>query len=407
MLRILAPALIAAAIAGCSANLAPFTPEAARTAASAGAPISADGRSRVVILEYEAWFGPNAVTFQNAEAMPVLQSRDMQRVGGGYDSADPHVISQHVAWMQYMGIDAASVDVTNNVGCIFSTGPVSREFCNPASEQFRSQNRQILLNTGNLYPAWTRLRTSLKIVPLLGCQTWLDLRPGSGGKSGFQKEVEYFGHLMATYPMLDVRYLGRPLMWVYVGTPVNVNILGGCKAVLRKAGLDDQYTFRIAAGYLDSQPAFWAHPREQPDGPIEIAPRYGFWSVVDRYKPSYHLFPTYTPGAGGFSGAENLTVSVATSGQTGWGCPQPAYCLDDALRYEGATVKYGTLDAFMALAAQLRPRFLIVDQFNEFAQPDEGWDAQTSDDTEPTRLPHGWGYTGIQAVHDALAAYRW
>jgi hypothetical protein len=57
-------------------------------------------------MEYEAWFGPNAVTFQGSSAMPLLESADMQPVGGGYDSADPAVIAQHVAWMEYMGIDA-------------------------------------------------------------------------------------------------------------------------------------------------------------------------------------------------------------------------------------------------------------------------------------------------------------
>ena len=60
----------------------------------------------------------------------------------------------------------------------------------------------------------------------------------------------------------------------------------------------------------------------------------------------------------------------------------------------------------MKLAAQLRPAFLIVHQFNEFVRPDEGWNAQTSDDTEPTRMPHGWGYSGIDAVRNAISIYK-
>jgi hypothetical protein len=88
----------------------------------------------LVVLEYEAWFAPQAATFQTAEAMPILQSKVMQPVGGGYDSTDPHVIAQHLKWMEYMGVDAATADVSNNVGCIFSTGPPSLKFCNPASE---------------------------------------------------------------------------------------------------------------------------------------------------------------------------------------------------------------------------------------------------------------------------------
>lgn len=338
--------------------------------------------------------------------MPWLQSPDMQPVGGGYDSTDPRVIEQHVRWMEYMHADAATIDLTNNVGCIFSSGPVSPEFCDPATPMFRAQNRTIRDNVGNLYPAWTKLGTSLKLIPLLGCQTNRDLVKGTDGKSGFQKEVEYFGHLMARYPNLDVRYLGRPLMLVYIGTPVNLNILERAKGVLRASGLDKQYTFRIVAGYLDSQPSFWNNPNQQPDGPIQIAPRYGFWSVVDRLKPSYHLFPTYSLVPEGSVAVENLTVSLATAGQSGWGCGHPVYCPEDALRYGHGSDVYPTLESFMAIADQLKPRFLIVDQFNEFVKPDEGWNADTSDDAEPTQKPHGWGFSALEALRDDIALFH-
>jgi hypothetical protein len=89
--------------------------------ASPAGPLIIDNNSHLVVMEYEAWFGPNAVTFQTTAAMPVLQSADMQSVGGGYDSADPAVIKQHVAWMQSLGVDAAIADLTNNVSCIFNS----------------------------------------------------------------------------------------------------------------------------------------------------------------------------------------------------------------------------------------------------------------------------------------------
>src|ERR1022692_4876415 len=93
---------VAAVASGCGGQvaLAANAPSAGRVP---GSPLAVTDRSHVVLLEYEAWFGPNAVTFQLAEAMPLLQSADMQSLGGGYDSADPHVIKQHVEWMQYMG----------------------------------------------------------------------------------------------------------------------------------------------------------------------------------------------------------------------------------------------------------------------------------------------------------------
>ena len=82
-------------------------------AASSSGPLIVDSHSHVVVMEYEAWFGPNAVTFQDSSAMPLLQSPDMQPVGGGYDSADPAIIKQHVAWLENMGIDAAISDLTD------------------------------------------------------------------------------------------------------------------------------------------------------------------------------------------------------------------------------------------------------------------------------------------------------
>lgn len=70
-------------------------------------PLVVDENSRVLVMEYEAWFGPNAVTFQGSAAMPLVQSKGMKNVGGGYDSADPAIIKQHLAWLEYMGADAA------------------------------------------------------------------------------------------------------------------------------------------------------------------------------------------------------------------------------------------------------------------------------------------------------------
>jgi hypothetical protein len=92
-----------------------------RTAAAPDAPLMVDDHSHVVVMEYEAWWGPKAVTFQGTAAKPLLQSADMQAVGGGYDSADPAIIQQHVAWLEYMGVDAAISEVTNNVSCIFNS----------------------------------------------------------------------------------------------------------------------------------------------------------------------------------------------------------------------------------------------------------------------------------------------
>jgi hypothetical protein len=57
----------------------------------------------------------------------------------------------------------------------------------------------------------------------------------------------------------------------------------------------------------------------------------------------------------------------------------------------------------MTYAVQLTPIFLIVHQFNEFVQPDEGFDANTDDDVEPANL---WGFGALDAVRQQIKIYR-
>jgi hypothetical protein len=160
------------------------------------------------------------------------------------------------------------------------------------------------------------------------------------------------------------------------------------------------------AGYLDSQPGLWKN-QDTPDAPVEINPAYGFWSWVDRLNVSCTepLCPYY-PSFNQFgSRVENFTVSIATAGQDGWGCPDPnspPYCPDVALRFtkDGG---YATFDSFMTFAKQLDPIFLIIHQFNEFGPPDEGFDAETHDDIEPANL---WKRDALKIVRDQIKAYR-
>jgi hypothetical protein len=381
-------------------------------------PLVVDSKSRVVVMEYEAWFGPRAVTFQGFSAFPLLQSADMQAVGGGYDSADPAVIKRHVAWLESLGVDAAISDLTNNVSCIFNSEWFVNKYVPNCSRSFRLYNQTIRDNTGNLYPAWSALGTRLKLIPLLGGIENNVLIKDRDGKTAFEKEVEYFGARLRRYPDLAVIYEGKPLMLVFLGAaqdpnPADHPLWYRIERFLRRhPEIGEKYTFRLMAGYLDSQPGLWA-TQGAPDGPVQINPAYGFWSWVDRlnptcterscpYYPSYNLAPSNS-----VTGArvENFTVSIATAGQSGWGCPNPEalpYCADDALRF-GPGGGYRTFESFMRYAKQLDPIFLIIHQFNEFGPPDEGFDANTHDDIEPANL---WGKGAVRAVRDEIRAYR-
>ena len=380
-----------------------------------------DSTSHVVVMEYEAWFGPNAVTFQGAAAKPVLQSADMRSVGGGYDSADPAVIQQHVAWMQQIGIDAALIEVTNNVSCIFNSEQFAEKYIPNCTPAFHLQNRTILDNTGNLYPAWSKLKTPLKLIPMLGGIDQDVLFEDIDGKTAFEKEIEYFGAQIRAHPGRDVIYLGKPLMLIYLGaaqdpSPADSPLWFQIRTFLANhPEIAEKYTFKMMAGFLDSQPGLWAS-QGVPDGPVRINPAYGFWSWVDRLNPSCTVapfcpyFPSFNDvqtGDARFadSRVENFTVAVATAGQSGWGCPDPntlPYCPDDALRF-GTDHSYAALDSSMAYARKLDPIFLIIHQFNEFVLSDEGFDANTDDDVEPANL---WGFGALNAVRGQIERYR-
>jgi hypothetical protein len=378
------------------------------------APLVVNENSHVVVMEYEAWFGPNAITFQGqSTATPLLQSEDMKAVGGGYDSADPKVIKQHVQWMEEVGADAATAELTNVVSCMFnSEWFVDKYLKNTSCSQWRTDYQNIRNNTGNLYPAWSELRTRLKLIPLLGGIDQDVLFKDNDGKTAFEKEIEYFGALMAKYPDRQVIYQGKPLMLIFVGAGQDPSTADNplwyqIRTFLKDhPGIADKYTFKYVAGYLDSQPYLW-QDQNTPSGPVEIAPEFGFWSWVDRLNTTCTttdcpFYPSYNREG---RRVENFTASIATGGESGWGCPNPnslPYCPDDALRY-GAKKQYATFHAFMNYARELDPIFLIIHQFNEFLTSDEGFDANTDDDIEPANL---WGYSGLQAVKDEVTKYR-
>jgi hypothetical protein len=137
--------------------------------------------------------------------------------------------------------------------------------------------------------------------------------------------------------------------------------------------------------------------------------------------PPFRYYPTYNRNAAA-GRVENFAASIATMGEDGWGtwparctaappndppldtCPAGTdYYVDDTLRDAGG-VSYGTFARFMSYATELDPIFLLINQNNEFAQPDEGWNAETTDDIEPQ--DDGIGTRAVAAVRAEIMQYR-
>jgi hypothetical protein len=391
-------------------------------------PLIVNQDSRIVVMEYEAWFGPNAMNFSPGTAMPLLHSPDMAPYGGGYDSADPAVIRQHVAWLEELGTDAIILDLTNDISCTFNSEWFVQQYLEntpgncPVNRPFFQGIRD---NTGNIYPAWQKLDMQIKIIPQVGGIDQDVLYKDLDGKTAFEKEIEYFGAWMRKYPARQVIYQGKPLMLIFVGASQDAATADNplwyqIQSFLKEhPSIGEKYTFQMIAGYLDSQPGLWLRKdqRKTPDGPVEIDPRYGFWSWVDRLNPICAgglcpYYPSYTRSREIRTGeirrderVVNFTASIATAGQDGWGCPNPdalPYCEDDALRFDPHK-HYATFHDFMDYARQLDPIFLILHQFNEFVAPDEGFDANTNDDIEPA---NEWGYSALNDVRQQIRLYR-
>jgi hypothetical protein len=156
------------------------------------------------------------------------------------------------------------------------------------------------------------------------------------GKTAFEKELQYFGALIQEHPKLSVIYEGRPLMLIYLGAPQDPTLSDNplwlqIREFLKgHPEIADKYTFRMMAGYLDSQSDLWAS-QNTPDGPVEINSEFGFWSWVDRlntsctlalcpYDPTYNKIgrrvensPLLLPRPDRMAGAARIRTSCRTA----------------------------------------------------------------------------------------------
>ena len=348
-------------------------------------PLNVLSDNHLVVMEYEAWFGPNAVPFEGLAAVPTLSSASMKAVGRiGYDSSDPAVIKQHVAWMRKIGVDAIILDESNAVSCAYAQD-VAALCSGQGGQEQHDRLQNIIKNNVAIYDYYRDNNVPIKIIPLLDGQDEHGIVADAGGASTLEKQLRHWKAVMDSHPNQVVYYQGKPLIQIYGGTPFKLAMQTAVNKTLANTGLSGAFTVRFTTGYTDDQSNLYARVPGLA-GVRQMSTN--LWSFLDRFRVELGMLPTYSVSGGV---VENLTVTSAFPGKPDWNAPSTGQR------------SAGVLNAFMDVAKKLRPTFLIINQFNEYVQPDQGKTLATSNDIEPTNIG---GTASLDLFTAAIADYR-
>ena len=308
--------------------------------------------NHTVILEYETWFGPGYAQWGKQEATPLL---------GEYSSLDPRVLRQQALWFNQMGINAVELDWTNNLTAPF-----------PSKEA-----RECIAAMDALLKVYASMPQHPKLLMLMGPEKnlWRDSKDVYNGP-WFKAQMEYvYSHYIGNpkYREMFVQYEGKPLMLYY---------LNGPRFVTPPDLSDPRYTTRYVGAWLQ-----FTHEEQ-----------YGVWSWYDQ-QPT----PTMHDGQ-----AEALTVTDGYPSVHGTATGLNNWAAADA----GGKNDGVTYLRQWEVALRTKPRFLFVNQWNEFVPPDQ-YNANLSNDLEPTLLTEkddsrasGWSSYYMDLTREEIARYH-
>ena len=181
-------------------------------------------------------------------------------------------------------------------------------------------------------------------------------------------------------------YLNNPKykdMWlIYEGKPFVTYYLNGPRSGPPPNIVDPRFTIRYVSAWLQ-----YTHGE-----------KYGAWSWYDQVAT-----PTYHNGK-----VEALTI---TDGYPGINSPGKG--LDNWIAADAGGKNYGeTYKTQWEVAKKYKPRFLFINQWNEFEPPDQ-YNVNMSNDLEPTILtekgdprPSGWGFDYFNLTLDEIREYH-
>jgi hypothetical protein len=311
-----------------------------------------DDSNHLVIMEYETWFGPGYAQWGQQEATPIL---------GHYSSLDPRVLRQQALWFDDMGFNVVELDWTNNL---------TQPFPGHAA-------KECIAATNLLVSVYSKMAQHPKILFLVGPEhnLWRNTKDVYAGP-WFKEQMNFlYNHYIHSpkYRGMYVTYLGKPLMLLYLNGPRT-----GPPPAIR----DPRFTIRYVGAWLEA-----THQE-----------KYGVWSWYDQ-KP----VPTYYQGK-----VEALTVCDGYPATN-----SPAKGMNNWIAFDAGGKNYGeTYRMQWESAFKYKPRFLFVDQWNEFEPPDQ-YNANLSNDMEPTLTTEkndprasGWGFYYLDLTRQEIAAYH-
>lgn len=329
-------------------------------------PIRSDPR-RLVGIQWEPWFTPLNASWNTAQAVPVF---------GFYWSWNPDVTRQHMLWFAESGIDFLVADWTNHL------------WDQTAWNSRPNHTNEIIHCTTLALETMAAMREEGIPVPRMVLLLGLTNGP-STTMEAVNEEMEWAYHACVRNPRfkdLFVDVEGKPLILIFNGGGPGWLLANGDPLV------DDRH-FTIR----------WCSSQHQ----ISRDNEHGYWSWMDGV---LDLPVTMRDGK-----PEAMTASVAFFARDGW------LGKDANGRRNGWTL----VETFRK-AIQVKPAFLQLHQYQEFAGQPEGqgygpnrdhyvdsYSPEFSDDVEPTSLTApayrgegGWGFSTLNLMRALIDLYR-
>ena len=335
-------------------------------------PKGAERHGTLIGLQYETFFTPhNAGSWETAEAIPVL---------GKYSSYDVNVIRKHDEWFEQLGIDWLLLDWSNML------------WTDPAWEEHQGATKELEDTTDLLFRTYSELEKEGKKPPKLVIMIGLQNGPPvpnaierlngiiAWTKRSFLDKPEYKNRWLY--------YQGKPLLTILYNVGLSCQEIDKNTAPL----VAPDWTVRWMGSQLQ-------------ETKVE---KCGFWSWMDG---TIRQIVTYDHGE-----AEEVVVTPSCF-------PPPKFWLEP--RAVGRDHGAPYLESWK-VAFEVRPKFIQIHQWNEFAGQKEGegfgpqhdiygdeYSLELSDDLEPTQMDQcayrgcgGWGYYYLNLTKALISLYR-